>query len=67
MQEKPQDFNDFEDQEEEALFEHYKLKVDPGQKPLRIDKFLVNRVDNASRSRIQMAAEAGSIRVNARL
>lgn len=64
MQEKPQKNNEIEDQEEDGLFEHYRLKVDPGQSSLRIDKFLVNRIDNASRSRIQMAAEAGSILVN---
>ncbi len=64
MQEKPKINNDIEDQEEEALFEHYNIKVDPGQSPLRIDKYLVNRVDNASRNRIQMAADAGSILVN---
>jgi 23S rRNA pseudouridine1911/1915/1917 synthase len=50
--------------DENGMFEHYRLTVDPGQKPLRIDKFLVNRIDTASRSRIQSAAEAGSILVN---
>ena len=64
MQEKPKFDNDIEDQEEEALFEHYNIKVDPGQSALRIDKYLVNRIDNASRNRIQMAADAGSILVN---
>ncbi len=64
MQEKPQQYNRIEEQEEEGLFEHYQLLVDPGQSSLRIDKYLVNRVDNASRNRIQMAAEAGSILVN---
>ena len=34
MQEKPKINNDIEDQEEEALFEHYNIKVDPGQSPL---------------------------------
>lgn len=57
-----------DDQEEldddNEMFEHFRLTVDPGQKPLRIDKFLVNRIDTASRSRIQAAAEAGSILVN---
>jgi 23S rRNA pseudouridine1911/1915/1917 synthase len=46
------------------MFEHFRLKVDPGQSPLRIDKFLVNRLDNASRSRIQAAADSGCILVN---
>lgn len=50
--------------EENELFEHYRIEVDPGQKPLRIDKFLVNRIENASRSKIQSAADADNIRVN---
>ncbi len=54
----------FEEQDESVLYEHYKLSVDPGQTQLRIDKYLVNRIDNASRSRIQSAADAGSIIVN---
>ncbi|MEE4198802.1 MAG: RluA family pseudouridine synthase [Bacteroidales bacterium] len=53
--------NNNDDQE---LFEHYRFDVDPGQKPLRIDKFLVNRIENASRSKIQSAAEAENILVN---
>lgn len=47
-----------------SLFEHYRLTVDPGQKALRIDKFLSNRIENASRSRIQAAADAGNILAN---
>lgn len=58
---KEEEINSNEDQE---LFEHYRIEVDPGQKPLRIDKFLVNRIENASRSKIQSAAEADNILVN---
>jgi len=39
------------------LFEHFSFSVDPGQDPLRIDKFLMNRVENASRNKIQIAAK----------
>ena len=46
------------------LFEHYRIETDAGQKALRIDKFLVNRIDNTSRTRIQNAALAGNIIVN---
>jgi 23S rRNA pseudouridine1911/1915/1917 synthase len=53
-----------EDLDEGGLFEHHRLTVDPGQSLLRIDKFLSNRIDNASRSRIQAAADAGNILVN---
>jgi 23S rRNA pseudouridine1911/1915/1917 synthase len=49
--------------EEQELYEHYRLVADEGQKLLRIDKFLVNRID-ASRNKIQSAAEAGNILVN---
>ena len=50
--------------EESGMFEHYRLTVDAGQSLLRIDKFLSNRINNASRSRLQAAAEAGNILVN---
>ncbi|MDR2909825.1 MAG: RluA family pseudouridine synthase [Bacteroidales bacterium] len=53
-----------EELEEGDMFEHYHLTVDPGQSLLRIDKFLSNRINNASRSRLQTAAEAGNILVN---
>jgi 23S rRNA pseudouridine1911/1915/1917 synthase len=57
-------FEDIEEQEENGLFEHFRLIADPGQTMLRVDKFLANRIDKASRSRIQAAAEAGNILVN---
>jgi len=50
--------------ENNELFEHHRFVADPGQSPLRIDKFLVNRIENASRNKIQEAAAAGGIRVN---
>jgi len=59
-----EEFHDIEEQEDGALYEHYRLTVDPGQKALRIDKYLSNRIENASRSRIQTAADAGNIIVN---
>jgi 23S rRNA pseudouridine1911/1915/1917 synthase len=46
------------------LFEHHRFIADTGQGLLRVDKFLVNRIENASRSKIQEAAEAGCILVN---
>jgi len=61
MQQKPDNHNE---NEEHELFEHYRYEVDPGQKALRVDKFLVNRMEGTSRNRIQAAAEAGSIMVN---
>ena len=46
----------------ESLYEHYSFLVDKGQEPLRIDKYLMNFVENATRSKIQAAAKLrGSI------
>ena len=50
--------------EQDELYEHHRITVDKGQALLRIDKFLMNRLENASRSKIQHAAEVGSILVN---
>ena len=47
-----------------SLFEHFSFKVDKGQQPLRIDKYLMNFVENATRNKIQEAAKSGSIFVN---
>lgn len=49
---------------EDELFEHHAIDVDKGQTMLRIDKFLHNRLENTSRNRIQVAADAGNILVN---
>jgi len=49
---------------EQELFEHYRYTVDPGQSLLRIDKYLSDRIENTSRTRVQNAANAGNIVVN---
>ena len=46
------------------LHEHYAFSVEKGQQPLRIDKYLMNFVENATRNKIQEAAKSGSIFVN---
>ena len=48
------------------LYEHFHFTADRGQKPLRIDKYLVTRMERTSRNRIQQAADAGCIIVNGR-
>ncbi len=53
-----------EDQNDDELFEHHSFVVDKGQTPLRIDKYLMNRIENATRNKIQSAAKDGSIYVN---
>ena len=53
-----------EESSDEGLYEHYRFNVDPGQVPMRIDKFLMDRIANTSRNKIQIAAKNGSILVN---
>lgn len=50
--------------DQNELFEHFRFEADKGQGTLRIDKFLFNKLEGTSRSRIQAAASAGSILVN---
>jgi 23S rRNA pseudouridine1911/1915/1917 synthase len=50
--------------EEQELFEHYRFVADRGQGLLRIDKFLMARLESTSRNKIQTAAKAGNILVN---
>lgn len=45
----------------DSLYEHYAFSADPGQAPLRVDKFLMARIENATRNKIEQAAKAGSI------
>jgi len=52
------------EQDEQDLYEHLRIIVDKGQSLLRIDKFLMVRVENASRNRIQNAIELGNVLVN---
>jgi 23S rRNA pseudouridine1911/1915/1917 synthase len=52
------------DQESDELFEHHRIVVDPGQQTLRLDKFLFDRLPNASRSKIQGAVKLGFVLVN---
>ena len=40
-------------------YEHWRMTVDAGQQPVRIDKFLAEHMQHSSRNRIQTAAEAG--------
>lgn len=46
------------------LFEHYRIEADPGQEPLRIDKFLLDKLPNTTRSKIQGGIKDGFITVN---
>ena len=52
--------------DEQQLYEHFRIEVDKGQEPLRIDKFLFEHMQHSSRNRIQKAADAGFVHVNER-
>lgn len=47
-----------------ALYEHFRVVVDKGQEMMRVDKYLFDRLTNASRNRIQKAADAGFVMAN---
>ena len=59
-----ENINSTENIQNNELFEHYKVIVDPGQTQLRVDKFLMDKVENTSRNKLQEAASAGNIHVN---
>jgi 23S rRNA pseudouridine1911/1915/1917 synthase len=50
--------------EQNELFEHFRFRADPGQTLLRIDKFLLHKLHDTSRTKIKAAADAGCILVN---
>ncbi len=53
-----------EEDEEISLFEHHRIIIDNGQEALRIDKFLMDRIANVTRNRLQNAIDSEFIRVN---
>lgn len=60
------DIEDIEDSEEQdsQLYEHIRMVVDQGQVPLRVDKYMFERLQHSSRNRIQKAADSGFVHVN---
>src|ERR1039457_3847394 len=59
------ELNEAELQEElTGLYEHFRFTADKGQGFLRVDKFITCRIENATRNKIQSAADAGNILVN---
>ena len=59
-----EDIQDNVEDNDSDLYEHYSFLVDKGQSPLRIDKYLMNFIENATRNKIQTSAKNGSIFVN---
>lgn len=53
-----------EQEQSEELYEHYNLTADPGQEQMRIDKYLLLKIPNTSRSKIQQVTKEGHVLVN---
>lgn len=51
-------------EEDDALFEHHRIVADPKQQLLRIDKFLMDRLPNVTRNKLQNAIKDGFVKVN---
>jgi 23S rRNA pseudouridine1911/1915/1917 synthase len=51
-------------EEEELVFEHHSVTVDSGQEKLRLDKFLMDRLPNITRNKLQLAIKAGFVTIN---
>jgi len=52
------------DPDEEELYEHYRIVADKGQSPMRLDRFLTDRIPNATRTKIQNAIDTESVKIN---
>ena len=60
-------YNDQEDSvedEEQGMFEHFRLNVDVGQTPMRVDKYMATHLEDTSRHRVQCVIKEGYVRVN---
>ncbi|QHV94944.1 RluA family pseudouridine synthase [Spirosoma endbachense] len=53
--------------EDDELYEHHRIVVDKGQSLLRIDRFLMDRLQNATRTKIQAAIDVESVQVNGKI
>ncbi|MBI9034493.1 MAG: RluA family pseudouridine synthase [Bacteroidales bacterium] len=51
-------------EETQEMYEHYRYEVDKGQSIVRIDKYLMNLIEGATRTKVQQAAKAGNVLVN---
>lgn len=56
----------FDADETDVLYEHFRLEADAGMMPVRVDKFMQEKLQHSSRNRIQKAAESGFVHVNDR-
>lgn len=53
-----------EEVEDDELFEHHRIDVDPGQEPVRLDKYLMDKLPNTTRNRIQNGIKDGFVKVD---
>ncbi|MBS1977293.1 MAG: RluA family pseudouridine synthase [Bacteroidetes bacterium] len=53
-----------DEEQDDDLFEHYRIVVDPGQSLVRIDKFLQDRLPNVTRTKVQDGIHNGFVKVN---
>ncbi len=51
----------------EELYERFQFTIDKGQEPYRIDKFLFNRIEGATRNKLQQAIANGLVLVNGKV
>ena len=60
-----QETDDVEDLSQgDELYERHEIVADPKQSLIRLDKFLIDRLAHRSRSKVQTAIKAGSVKVN---
>ena len=64
QKEEQKDIQDETAEQDQSFVEHTQISVDPGQEQIRIDKFLMAKLSNITRTKIQNSAKAGSITVN---
>ena len=58
---------EFEDEIDESLIENIEIIVDKGQSPIRVDKFIHDKVQKISRNKVQIAIKTGNLKVNGKL
>ena len=66
MSEKNLNTEETSQESNDELYERFNLTVDKGQEPLRIDKFLMNRIEGATRNKLQQAINASMVLVNSK-
>src|SRR5688572_25058675 len=64
MKEQPGTDNQEPNNNDDELYERFSITIDKGQEPLRIDKFLMGRLENATRNKLQQAITHGLVLVN---